>query len=882
MKLNKELTTNGVVRVFESFSGVGTQVMGLHRLKDFSREHGLEFEFESTGISDWNIPSIISYGAIHGDHELPAHKDLKKYLDTLDKEDLISLLLPQRLSFNDKTEATEDNYRRRKVEDLRDLVYYSVVSKNKGNIQLLKGKDIKDLDLFTYSFPCFTGDTLVLTDKGYKELKNVEVGDQVLTHTNEYKPVIKTFDNGVQDIYRINATAFHELKATYNHKFYVRDKKRVWDNSRRSYNRVFGEPQWLELKDLTKDYYLGVAINTKEIIPDYRGYTRTIEDGRVYTYNRLVPHMNNKDFWYIIGRYIGDGWVRTQGGIIISENSSKIKEVTDVLERLEFNYNLDIEGPATKIHIPFQEIGEFVQEFGHGAKNKRLTNTILDLPKGLLQSFIEGYLGADGYITDKGYHRITSVSKELIYGVAQAVAKVYNTPYAIYPIKNKPTKIIEGRTINQRDAYELRYRLDTRIQDQAFYENGYIWFPINSIEHIGEDSVYDIEVEEDHSFTANSCIVHNCQDISVAGKGAGFKDTSTRSGLVWEVVRALSEQDFSERPKVLLMENVKALTFKNYEEGWVELQEIIEDLGYTNYYDILTATDYGVAQSRERVFMVSVRNDIDFKYEFPEPLELTNTLEDYLEPKVDSKYYISEQMLNGMRVTKFNQYSLRKNLKSRGEIANTIVTRFEGAPQVVIDSNDNEEDKRTLKEKLVDNLLGSGVLKGGEIINHSYTNSKSRPTPKDYIESDNGIMPTLTTRPDTLGYVERQGAGIRTRINEDGEREPHMELRPNDSSNCLTTFAKDSVVVELETQVIDKIIGDGKDSLDYKEIEEMGLRVRKLTPREAWRLMGIEDKYFDKVKQLQSNSVLYKQAGNAIVVDVLYHIFRKLYLEGER
>ena len=121
------------------------------------------------------------------------------------------------------------------------------------------------------------------------------------------------------------------------------------------------------------------------------------------------------------------------------------------------------------------------------------------------------------------------------------------------------------------------------------------------------------------------------------------------------------------------------------------------------------------------------------------------------------------------------------------------------------------------KVELCNELVRQEIVGGGEIVNHSYTNSDNRDTLEKYIESKDGIMPTITTRPDTLGYAEQT-------------------------------------------------------KLD-------GLRIRKLTPKECWRLMGFSDESFDKAKATGiSDSQLYKQAGNSIVVNVLEKILEELFI----
>lgn len=130
-----------------------------------------------------------------------------------------------------------------------------------------------------------------------------------------------------------------------------------------------------------------------------------------------------------------------------------------------------------------------------------------------------------------------------------------------------------------------------------------------------------------------------CQDISVAGKQKGFeKCGGTRSGLLWECEKVIR----AKRPKYLLMENVKNLVSKKFKPDFEEWLRSLEELGYTNYWQILNAKDYGVPQNRERVFCVSILGEHE-PYIFPEKQELTLRLKDVLEDEVDEKFYLSEE-----------------------------------------------------------------------------------------------------------------------------------------------------------------------------------------------------------------------------------------------
>lgn len=131
-----------------------------------------------------------------------------------------------------------------------------------------------------------------------------------------------------------------------------------------------------------------------------------------------------------------------------------------------------------------------------------------------------------------------------------------------------------------------------------------------------------------------------CQDLSIAGKMQGMtKGSDTRSGLLWEAERLLKE--VKELPQILLMENVPQVISDANISDFHKWQKFLEDKGYTNYVEILNAKDFGVAQNRERCFMVSLLGQ--WNYKFPQPIPLTKTMADYLEDEVDEKYYINSE-----------------------------------------------------------------------------------------------------------------------------------------------------------------------------------------------------------------------------------------------
>ena len=525
-----------------------------------------------------------------------------------------------------------------------NALFPQYADRNVGDITTCDWGGYKDVDLLCYSTPCFTAGTLLYTQEGYKPIEDVKVGDFVLSHKNRFCQVEKTGNKISSDLYNVKGMMFDEIICTGEHPFYVRKMYRKWDNKNRRYDRLFESPKWKYAKELDKFDYLGYAINTKSELPKWEG---SIDNrwGHNRKVNKLQPLLDKKVFWYIMGRYIGDGWKRNNrygSGIIICCSKRNYHSLASALNEAGINFSQVNERTVTKLHIYMNELNHFVDRYGYYAHGKRIDAETLNLPIHLLKSFINGVIDSDGHFSNQEY-KVSSVSKELVYGLQQCIAKAYHCHVRMYKTKRRKKTIIEGRIVNQRDSYNLYWHIDERKQDKAFFEDGYIWFPIKQVEkHQTYDVVYNIQVADDHSYTANGAIVHNCTSISNAGLQQGFKEGSgTASSIIWSVLNAIKEL----KPKYLLMENVAAMVQSKFINDFHEWQKAVEDLGYDNYTQVLNAKDYGVPQNRERVFMVSVRNDIGLQYHFPKPFKLERRLKDILETNVEEKYYLSDTLI---------------------------------------------------------------------------------------------------------------------------------------------------------------------------------------------------------------------------------------------
>ena len=269
-----------------------------------------------------------------------------------------------------------------------------------------------------------------------------------------------------------------------------------------------------------------------------------------------------------------------------------------------------------------------------------------------------------------------------------------------------------------------------------------------------------------------------------------MSDTSTRSGMLWEVERILTEcKELGTMPQILLMENVPQVHGADNVDDFNKWQLRLEELGYKNYFQDLIATDYGIPQTRNRCFMISILGD--YSYTFPKPISLKLKLKDMLEDNVDEKYYLSDKQIKDIQSWNAYEKPLENMEKvDKSNISPTLTTR-------------------------------SGAYAAGMILVKNNTK-------KGYLEATEG---------DGIDLAQPNSKTRRGRVQKN-------------SIQTLTTQNNLGVVSDL--------------------------RIRKLTPNECFRLMGVKDEDFEKCAKNQSDSSLYHLAGDSIVVNVLMAIFNEL------
>lgn len=410
-----------------------------------------------------------------------------------------------------------------------------------------------------------------------------------------------------------------------------------------------------------------------------------------------------------------------------------------------------------------------------------------------------------------------------------------------------------------------------------------------------------------------------CQSFSVAGKRLGFEDT--RGTLFFEVARIAREK----QPKVILLENVKGLVGHDRGKTLDTIVKTLNDIGYTVDFEVLNSKYFGVPQNRERIFIIAVRDDLieqepwiiegntvvpkgkrrisayegvkTFNFDWPEQTEVTTRLRDILEKEVDEKYYLDEEKtaklvakLSEENQRKFDEVNTERIVQLNGDRDKPGLSTNESEAYTV-PANPMSDRGQLLQEP---QMLGHIDLKGHDAIKRVYSTESVSLTlttmggghREPEIAEEQEVRPVLT--PDRM---EKRQNG--RRFKEDGE--PSFTLNTQDRHGvAIREATKQGYAIAEEGDAVNFQFPDSKtrrgrvgkqiaNTLEASSINQGVVesppkyRIRKLTPRECFRLQNFSDDAFDKLKETGiSDSQLYKMAGNAVTVSVVKAISERL------
>lgn len=391
-----------------------------------------------------------------------------------------------------------------------------------------------------------------------------------------------------------------------------------------------------------------------------------------------------------------------------------------------------------------------------------------------------------------------------------------------------------------------------------------------------------------------------CQAFSMAGKREGEDD---QRGILF-----YNSHEFIKvnRPRFFIFENVKGLL--SHDSGktfgkWIEylggksingnamLFPHDESVPYHIYFTVLNAKEHGIPQNRERVFIVGIRDDEDNIFEFPKPEQLKKTLADCLEKDVDEKYFIDLKQIESLLNSSYNSESDRIQLK---DYSDTLCSRDYKSPKCVIVKSNTK--------------LGFEVLEVGEdSLNLDHPNSETRRG-----RVGKKVAQTLTTSCNQGVFVVKQERTDEAKekrsksMKENGVdtgsfKDKQLTFKEQDFSDTILAnpnHKKEGLILLKNELNLAGTLSGGKwekqqdharrvysDEGIAPTITTMGggntepkvltaERVRKLTPRECFRLMDYDDSFLFNV----SDSQAYKQAGNSIPVGLLVKIIERLKL----
>ena len=402
----------------------------------------------------------------------------------------------------------------------------------------------------------------------------------------------------------------------------------------------------------------------------------------------------------------------------------------------------------------------------------------------------------------------------------------------------------------------------------------------------------------------------------------------TRSSLLVEYLRVIR----ANKPNFGIYENVKNIVGKQFRDTTFKLfEDELHEYGYNTYWKVLNAKNYGIPQNRERVYLIFIRKDLDNgQFKFPEPFDNGIRLKDILEDEVDEKFYLSDDKVQKF-LSNFNQSELPVTTRNSDTVSTIRATYYKNGERNVCENIENGNGYEGVVEsnnpKFLGNVnnpeFGTGYAGGvwdSENISPTLTTMQGggrQPHIVCSIDKSNN-RPSLIDNANCI--TSREDRGVSNR-----KKEGTAVLECPETSYCLDAnyykgtspeeyvkkhrrqlvFEEKAIKIPQATKqgYIECEVG-GVADLSYPNsktqrgrVQENGtisptitatetgickiespIRIRKLTPKETWRLMGFSDQNFDAAKNAGiSNSQLYKQAGNSIVVDVLYYIYVELY-----
>ena len=339
--------------------------------------------------------------------------------------------------------------------------------------------------------PCFTEDIMVACVDGYRKISEITENDLVLTENGSYQKVYdlhETKYDGDLVKFKVFGNTKH-ITCTPNHPFLVKDKGYICAN------------------ELTENDYLALPINKKSIVPSFDTW---LKDNQ-YAEKLITTKLDNFDYWFLMGYFLGDGWlIDSKEEIYFTIKNEQTDLILPRLKNIIGLSKLNNSGVnCTKYVGKKKQVFDILSKFGKYAEGKLIPSFIHDAPKEYIEHFIEGYLMADGCKTKNGVS-YTTVSENIAYGLQLLYAKL-GVKASVY-FQNRPKKtFIEGREVNQKNTFSINVYKQKNKSKKYILDTDYLWVKIKEINKIDFSGyVYNISVEDNHTYNVYNIINHNC------------------------------------------------------------------------------------------------------------------------------------------------------------------------------------------------------------------------------------------------------------------------------------------------------------------------------------------------------------------------------------
>ena len=481
---------------------------------------------------------------------------------------------------------------------------------NLGDFTKIDTTTLGRVDILCGGTPCFTAGHMVLSAKGYVPIEDIKVGDEVVTHKGRLRTVVR-IGNERKEVGVLTGVGMCEpITCTADHPFLSVE----WRNQNTRRNNLYtqvehcGHPEWVAAKEMPGRQWCQLLSHDND--------NRAPESAK----------FDVKTAMYIAGMYLGDGWIRKHEGkakksVVLGINPEKYVKLKAAIGNAV--HTVSRERTIVRVSIHDTAFADWLEaEFAHYSHLKTVPSWVMG--HSFRGEFLRGFLDTDGSVTKDGKVSISTTSRSVAYGISDLMAaEGYVSSVAL--VETPDTCVIEGRTCNQRDYYQVR-AYPQPMSRKSRVRHGMMLRTVSGFTPVGEETVFNIEVDEDHSYVVQSAVVHNCQAFSVAGLRKGLDDE--RGNLTLKFVElahelaGLGNTDGNGLRNVVWENVVGVLSDKGNAFGcflaglvgadapivppgkWTNAGMVSGPLGRAAWR-VLDAQYFGVAQRRRRVIVVA-------------------------------------------------------------------------------------------------------------------------------------------------------------------------------------------------------------------------------------------------------------------------------------